>query len=226
MTSTGAWSRKQLNYEFKEPALLEQALTHKSLSATNNERLEFLGDAVLSFVIAEALYTREPDINEGELSRKRSLLVKGQTLTEIARETGLHRVVKLSPAEQRSGGHQRRAVLEDALEAVFGAILLDGGVEAAKSTILELFAERLDLLPAQAETRDAKSRLQETLQAMRLELPLYTIEHEEGPDHAREFEIACVIAECNIQTTGRGTSRQAAEQEAAAQALLLLADDS
>lgn len=226
MTSPGAWSRKYLDYEFQEPALLEQALTHRSLSSTNSERLEFLGDSVLGFVVAEALYQREPDNNEGELSRKRALLVKGATLTELARSIELDKVVRLSSAEQRAGGHQRSAVLEDAFEAVLGAVLLDGGYELVKSIILKLFAGRLENLPDQAEIRDPKSHLQETLQAAGLSLPEYRIEQAEGPDHAREFEVSCVISERDIRTTGRGSSRQAAEQEAASRALLLLADDS
>ena len=226
MTTPGAWSRKYLNYEFNDPALLELALTHKSLSEQNSERLEFLGDSILGYVIAEALYHQEPGCNEGELSRKRSLLVKGATLTEIAREIQLDRFVKLSNAEKRSGGHQRNSVLEDALEALFGAILVDGGVVSAKTTILMLFTERLANLPDHDAAKDPKSRLQESLQAAKLSLPEYKIEVEQGPDHAREFEVACLIEQRDIRTTGRGPSRQTAEQEAAAAALLLLEDDS
>ena len=225
MTTPGAWSRKYLNYEFSDPALLELALTHKSLSEQNSERLEFLGDSILGYVIAEVLYHQEPGCNEGELSRKRSLLVKCATLTEVAREIQLDRFVKLSNAEKRSGGHQRNSVLEDALEALFGAILVDGGVVAAKTTILMLFTERLANLPDHDAAKDPKSRLQESLQAAKLSLPEYKIEVEQGPDHAREFEVACLIEQRDIRTTGRGPSRQIAEQEAAAAALLLLAND-
>lgn len=225
MNSAGAWSRKYLNYEFRDPALLELALTHKSLTAENNERLEYLGDSVLGFVIAEALYHQEPDDVEGALTRKRSLLVKGATLTEVARSIQLHSVLKLSSAEKRSGGHQRNSVLEDALEAVFGAILLDGGIEPAKTAILELFAVRLASLPDQEQAKDSKSRLQEALQAAGQELPEYTIELEQGPDHARVFEVSCRIKQRDIHTTGRGSTRQTAEQEAAGRALLLLTDD-
>lgn len=225
MTSTGTWSRKHLGYEFRDDALLELALTHKSLSLENGERLEFLGDSVLGFIIAEALYHQEPDIDEGALSRKRSLLVKGDTLTEMSREIGLDKVIRLSNAEKRAGGHQRHSILEDSFEAVIGAVLLDGGISAAQSVILDLFAERLSNLPDQEAAKDPKSRLQETLQGEGLELPAYRVEQEEGPDHAREFEVSCSIDQHDLRTTGRGFSRQAAEQEAAAKALLLLADD-
>jgi ribonuclease III len=226
VNSIGTWSRKYLNYEFRDQALLELALTHKSLSSENAERLEFLGDSVLGFITAEALYHQEPDIDEGALSRKRSLLVKGETLTEMSREIGLDKVIRLSNAEKRAGGHQRSSVLEDSLEAVFGAVLLDGGIEAVKIVILGLFAERLRNLPDQEAAKDPKSRLQEALQAVGLELPHYRVEQEEGPDHAREFEVSCNISEHDLRTTGRGLSRQSAEQDAAAKALLLLADDS
>jgi ribonuclease-3 len=226
VTTPGAWSRRYLDYEFSDPALLELALTHKSLSEHNSERLEFLGDSILGYVIAEALYHQEPGCNEGDLSRKRSLLVRGMTLTEVAREIQLDNFVKLSNAEKRSGGHQRNSVLEDALEAVFGAILVDGGAAAAKASILMLFTERLANLPDQDAAKDPKSRLQESLQAARLSLPEYKIEVEQGPDHARVFEVSCMIDQRDIRTTGRGPSRQIAEQEAAAAALLLLADDS
>ncbi len=226
MNSIGIWSRKHLNYEFCDEALLERALTHKSLSSENGERLEFLGDSVLGFIIAEALYHQEPDVDEGALSRKRSLLVKGETLTEMSREIGLDKVVRLSNAEKRAGGHKRSSVLEDSLEAVLGAVLLDGGIAAVKSVILDLFAERLSSLPDQEAAKDPKSRLQEALQAAGLDLPSYRVEQEEGPAHAREFEVSCSISEHDLCTTGRGLSRQSAEQEAAAKALLLLADDS
>jgi ribonuclease-3 len=223
--SSGAWSRKQLGYEFGNEKLLELALTHKSFSSSNNERLEFLGDSVLGFVIAEVLYQQEAEVDEGGLTRLRASLVRRETLAEIALEIDLSIVMQLGAGETRAGSHQRQSILADGLEAVLGAVLMDGGFDAAKAVILRLFELRLASLPGLDALKDPKTLLQEALQAQALPIPEYEVEHEEGPPHARKFEVSCRIAELSICTSGRGSSRRSAEQEAAAQALLLLADD-
>ncbi len=224
MISAGAWSRKQFGYQFSNDELLKLALTHKSFSAKNNERLEFLGDAVLGFVIAEALYLQETAVNEGGLTRLRASLVKGETLADIARSINLGKVMHLGVGESRAGSHQRQSILADGLEAVFGSVLIDGGYNAAKIVILRLFEERLTSLPDIETLKDPKTMLQEALQAAGLPIPIYRVEHEAGPPHEREFDVSCLIEERTIRTSGRATSRRAAEQDAAAKALLLLAD--
>lgn len=224
MISAGAWSRKQFGYQFSTDKLLELALTHKSFSSKNNERLEFLGDAVLGFVIAEALYLQETAVDEGGLTRLRASLVKRETLAEIARSINLGKVMQLGVGESRAGSHQRQSILADGLEAVFGAVLIDGGNSAAKTVILRLFEERLASLPDLETLKDPKTMLQEALQAVGLPIPVYKVEHEEGPPHEREFDVSCHIEERSIRTSGRASSRRAAEQDAAAKALLLLGD--
>ena len=225
MISFGAWSRKNLGYEFGNEKLLDLALTHKSFSSSNNERLEFLGDSVLGFVIAETLYHQEAEVAEGGLTRLRASLVKGETLAAIAVDIDLNTVMQLGAGETRAGSHQRQSILADGVEAVLGAVLIDGGFDAAKAVILRLFAQRLASLPDLDTLKDPKTLLQEALQAKALAIPVYEVEHEEGPAHARKFGVSCCIAECSIRTSGHGSSRRAAEQEAAAKALLLLADD-
>ena len=224
MKDPGAWSRKNLNYEFSDSELLNRALTHKSYSADNNERLEFLGDAVLGYVIADTLFRRKADVDEGTLTRYRALLVRGRTLAEIGRDIGLSEVMRLGSGEARAGDHQRDSILADGMEAVFGAILLDGGAPEVQRVILELFAARLDDLPQPDSLKDPKSRLQEWLQSDGLPLPEYHLEKESGPPHARHFAVSCRIDDHNIRTSGEGSSRRAAEQEAATKALLLLTD--
>jgi ribonuclease-3 len=225
VTSPQLWSRKQLSYEFRSADLLEQALTHRSFASKNNERLEFLGDSVLGFVIADALYLQEAVADEGILTRLRATLVKRETLAEVALDIKLDTVMRLGAGETRSGTHKRQSIMADGLEAVFGAVLLDGGFEAAAQVILSLFRARLDSLPALDALKDPKTTLQEALQAEGLAVPLYEVEKEEGPPHARNFDVSCRIEARQIHTSGQGTSRRAAEQSAAAQALLLLADE-
>lgn len=224
MSDPAAWSRKYLSYEFSDTELLQRALTHKSFAARNNERLEFLGDAVLDLVISETLYGDHNSVDEGGLTRLRALLVRGATLTEMAREIGLDSVLQLGTGEARSGGHQRDSILADALESLFGAIFLDGGFQAAHDVIMKLYAERLENLPELDDLKDPKTRLQEALQADGLALPDYEVTREEGPPHARHFEVVCRIPERGLETAGSGRSRRVAEQEAAERALLLLRD--
>jgi ribonuclease-3 len=223
--SSGAWSRKHLGYEFGDEKLLELALTHKSLSSANNERLEFLGDSVLGFVIAEALFRQEAEVDEGGLTRLRASLVRRETLAEVARAIELGKVMRLGSGETHSGNQQRQSILADGLEAVLGAILMDGGYDAASAVILRLFEDRLASLPDLDALKDPKTMLQEALQAIGLPIPEYKVVHEEGPPHSRNFEVSCSIEERSICTKGLGSSRRSAEQEAAGKALLLLAND-
>lgn len=219
MIAPEKWASKYLGYEFSTPALLERALTHKSRSSLNNERLEFLGDAVLGFVIAEVLYAREQLADEGALSRMRASLVRGDTLAELAAELQLGDVILLGGGEYRTGGQQRRSILADGLEAVLGAILLDADYATARSIILNLFASRLASLPNVEDLKDSKTLLQERLQADSLAVPVYTVISEAGPAHARVFEVTCQIEAMGIETVGKGQSRRVAEQVAAANAL-------
>jgi ribonuclease-3 len=223
--SSEAWSRKQLGYEFCDEKLLELALTHKSFSSANNERLEFLGDSILGFVIAEALFRQETEVDEGGLTRLRASLVRRETLAEVARSIELGKVMRLGSGETHSGNQQRQSILADGLEAVLGAVLMDGGFDASSAVITRLFADRLNTLPGLETLKDPKTMLQEALQAASLPIPAYKVEHEEGPPHARKFEVSCRIDQRSICTLGLGSSRRGAEQEAAAKALLLLADD-
>ena len=222
MTTVENWSHKYLRYEFSQPALLEQALTHRSYATNNNERLEFLGDAVLGAVIAEALYKQENSADEGTLTRLRASLVRGETLAAIATEMQLGDRLLLGGGESRTGGHQKRSFLEGGLEAVFGAVFLDGGFAAVREVIMRIFTPRLATLPAFDQLKDPKTLLQEALQARAISLPVYTVISEDGPPHDRQFEVMCRIEQLNIETTGRSDSRRRAEQAAAAEAFALM----
>jgi ribonuclease-3 len=222
VTSAENWAHKFLRYEFSQPTLLESALTHRSRSSQNNERLEFLGDAVLGNVIAEALYQQEAAADEGTLTRLRASLVKGETLADIAAEMHLGDSLLLGGGESRAGGHQKRSFLAGGLEAVFGAVFLDGGYATAKALILRVFESRLAALPDFDQLKDPKTMLQEALQARSLMLPNYTVLSESGPAHDPHFEVMCRVEELDIETTGRASSRRSAEQAAAADALALL----
>jgi ribonuclease-3 len=204
--------------------LLEAALTHRSAGPANNERLEFLGDAVLGLVVAEALSERRPQASEGELTRLRATLVKKPTLAEVASGLALGEHLRLGPGERKSGGYRRASILADALEALFGAVYLDAGFEAARRVILQLLGERLASLPAAAELRDAKSRLQEALQARGLERPSYAVERVHGEAHEQRFTVRCEVVQMGLLALGEGHSRQDAEQESARRMLELIAD--
>lgn len=208
-----------LPYEFSRPELLGEALTHRSAGRPNNERLEFLGDAILNCVIAEALYHQVPDADEGALSRLRALLVRGETLARIAGELNLGEALALGSGELKSGGFRRRSILADALEAVIGAVYLDGGFEACRGLIRKLFASRLESLPAAESLKDPKTRLQEYLQARQAALPVYRLVAEQGEPHRRTFRVACEIPWLERPLEASGRSRRAAEQEAARLAL-------
>jgi len=219
--STADLSRR-IGYEFKDPALLELALTHRSCGKRNNERLEFLGDSIVNFVVADALYARFPQAREGQLSRLRARLVKGETLAEIARELKLGDYLRLGSGELKSGGFRRDSILADATEAVMGAIYLDSDLECCRGFILRWFHDRLDELDLNESLKDAKTRLQEHLQSRRLALPEYELVGVEGEAHSQTFHIRCHVTGLENATEGIGSSRRQAEQEAARSALVEL----
>jgi ribonuclease-3 len=210
-----------LGYEFGDRALLEEALTHRSASGRNNERLEFLGDSILNFVIAAELHRSNPHASEGELSRLRASLVKGETLAELAADMNLGDYLRLGPGELKSGGFRRASILADALEAILGGVYLDGGFEVCRCLILNLYQRRLAELPSVGELKDPKTRLQEHLQARQQALPVYSVLEVTGEAHAQHFTVECSIDEG--RTVAVGTSRRKAEQEAARKALELVA---
>ncbi|WP_318284941.1 ribonuclease III [Halomonas denitrificans] len=204
-----------LPYVFGDPALLEQALTHRSHGYRHNERLEFLGDALLNFTIAALLFEERPDAPEGDLSRMRARLVRDRTLAQVARELGLGDHLRLGPGELKSGGYLRESILADALEAIFGAALLDGGVDRARQLVEALLRPRLDALPDVDMLKDPKTRLQEFLQARGLNLPEYRVIEERGADHAREFTVSCTVDVLDAPVQATAGSRRKAEQAAA-----------
>jgi len=218
---------KQLQYEFKSVELFQQALTHRSAEAKNNERLEYLGDAILSFIIAEALFERFPQVREGKLSRLRSSLVKGVTLAEIGRELQLGEVLILGPGELKSGGFRRESILADTVEAILGAVYLDSDISQVKALILRLYDERLEAIDADEVIKDPKTRLQELLQSRQQALPLYSVkEIKQAPNKPPQFEASCQIALLDKLVIAQGASHRKAEQKSAERALILLAEQS
>ena len=207
-----------LGYQFSNRQLIEKALTHRSASNHHNERLEFLGDAVLGMVIAKALFAKFPKVDEGQLSRMRSSLVKGKTLAVIAKEINLGDYIYLGEGELKSGGFRRASILADAFEAVIGAVYLDSGFDQTSQLILKLYNERLTELDPSEVTKDPKTRLQELLQSRRFSLPEYELLSVTGEAHEQTFEVVCVISEKSIKTVGTGSSRRNAEQLAAEKA--------
>ena len=210
---------KKLNYTFQKPKLLQIALTHRSKGGEHNERLEFLGDGVVNFVIAEILYQQFPKATEGELSRFRASLVNRDTLAKLAKEFNLGNYLLLGPGEMRSGGNERNSILSCTMEAIIGAIYLDGGFLAVREKIVEWYEPWLQSLSSAADHKDPKTLLQERLQRDRLSLPLYTVESIAGEAHQQIFTIGCQVTGLSTKTIGKGTSRRRAEQEAA-QAML------
>ena len=206
---------KQLGHAFKQPGLLQRALTHCSHSVTHNERLEFLGDSVLNCVIAKYLYDTRSDLAEGVLSRQRSNLVNQQTLVTLAQQLQLGEMLLLGEGERKSAGFRRPSILADAMEAIFGAVFVDGGFSAAEQVILNLYVPFIAQADEQAMGKDYKTLLQEFLQSKRLALPKYTVIATQGEAHAQVFKVACDIAQLNISTLGEGVSRRSAEQVAA-----------
>lgn len=222
MESAAKWLKKTLDYEFNDEKLLRFALTHRSVSGGNNERLEFLGDSILNFVIAEVVFRERPDAPEGILSRLRASLVKDRTLAKLAGTMGIGDYLILGPGELKAGGHRRASILADALEALFGSILLDGGVDEARRVILRVYAELIEYLPDEAAVKDPKTRLQELLQGKQLPLPDYELVSVSGLPHQQEFEVACRVSGMAESTAGKGSTRRIAEQEAAGRMLQLL----
>ncbi|MDR9439607.1 MAG: ribonuclease III [Halomonas sp.] len=219
--SLNAFSRR-IGHTFADPGLLELAMTHRSYGGQNNERLEFLGDSIVNFIIAEALFQRFPQAREGQLSRLRARLVKGQTLAELAREMAFGECLRLGSGEMKSGGHRRESILADAVEAVLGAIYLDAGMEVARTRVLSWYAERLEAISLDDTQKDPKTRLQEFLQSRQMPLPRYEVTSVEGEAHAQTFTVECHIEVLEEHTLGVGSSRRHAEQQAAAQALTRL----
>lgn len=206
---------RQLAYEFQDKSLLTQALTHRSHSGNNNERLEFLGDGVLNFLVAHQLFQRFPKLPEGDLSRLRAQLVKEQTLSEIAISLNVGESLRLGEGELKSGGWRRPSVLADAMEAIIGAVFLDGGYPAAETLVQRLFLPRLENIDPKEIGKDAKSLLQEFLQGRKIDLPEYHVLATEGEAHCQTFRVSCHIAKLQMTAEGKGSSRRAAEQQAA-----------
>ena len=210
---------QSLAYTFNDRTLLQLALTHRSYSALHNERLEFLGDAILNAIMARRLYERFPRLAEGELSRLRASLVRQDSLHQLALHLGLPPLLRLGEGELRSGGQRRPSILADALEALIGAVYLDGGHAPADALVRRLF-EQVEISPAMsAAAKDAKTALQEWLQARKMRLPQYEVVRVLGAAHRQTFEVRCQVAELNLEVLGQGASRRAAEQCAAASML-------
>jgi ribonuclease-3 len=222
VSARGRWAEAEVHYSFKDTNLLDLALTHRSASRANNERLEFLGDSFLNFAIARRLFELRREDTEGDLSRARASLVKEPTLAAIGQRLGVDAHLTLGAGELRAGGAQRSAILADAVEALIGAVLLDGGAAAAEAVVDLMFARELASLPDAAALKDPKTRLQEWLQGRGLPLPSYVVAAVQGRDHEQTFVVECEVRERNVQTTGRGQSRRRAEQDAAAAMLVVL----
>ena len=208
-----------LDYHFRNAAMLERAVTHRSHSANHNERLEFLGDSVLNFVVAALLFRRFPKIDEGDLSRLRANLVKQSSLAEIAQRLSLSQYLRLGEGELKSGGFRRPSILADALEAIFGAVFLDSGFEAAQKVIERQYVAVLVNVDPKTLGKDPKTLLQEVLQGRKLDLPIYTVVATHGAAHNQMFDVECSIPTLDIKVTAGGSSRRAAEQSAATLAL-------
>ncbi len=215
MSDSLATLQRRLGYRFTDQALLNQALPHRSLSGRNNERLEYLGDALLNFVIGAALYEVKPVAEEGALSRLRASLVREESLAQLARDLQLGDVIHLGESELKSGGFRRDSILADAFEALLGAVYLDGGFPAAQKVSRHLFATLLENLPHPESLKDPKTRLQEWLQARSRPLPRYEVLQEEGPPHARRFLVCCILVDDELRTEAEAGSRRYAEQQAA-----------
>jgi ribonuclease-3 len=214
-----------LGYTFAEPTLLREALTHRSAGARNNERLEFLGDALLNSIIAMELFRLRPAAPEGELSRLRASLVRGETLAGIAGELELGPALFMGEGERKSGGHRRHSILADAVEALIGAVFLDSDFETARRLVLRLFASRLSDLPSLDELKDPKTRLQELLQGRRHVPPSYDVLEVTGADHAQQFTVRCRIEALDCERWATASSRRKAEQQAARACLASLTAD-
>ena len=206
---------RKIGYQFKDENFLKLALTHRSANGTHNERLDFLGDSILSFVVADELYHRFPKVDEGDMSRMRATLVRGHTLAELGREFQLGDYLFLGPGELKSGGFRRDSILADAVEAIIGGIYLDSDTEVIRGIILAWYKTRLDSIEPGVSQKDPKTRLQEYLQGRRKPLPTYTVTKIKGEAHNQEFTIECIVAGLDEPVIGKGSSRRKAEQSAA-----------
>jgi len=211
-----------IHYTFNDPSFMIMALTHRSFSSQHNERLEFLGDSVLSFLIANELYKRFPRIDEGDLSRLRAQLVKESSLSTIATSIGLGDFIRLGEGELKSAGWRRPSILADTFESIIGAIYLDGGIKPTHEFVLRFFETQLNEIDPKFIQKDPKTLLQELLQSKKSDLPIYTVVSIEGEAHSQTFTIECQIKKSNIKTQGVGNSRRIAEQEAASRAYQLM----
>lgn len=214
--------QERLGYRYTRPELLRRALTHRSWGAEHNERLEFLGDAVLSLAVSRLLYERHADSDEGDLTRVRAHLVREDSLHRVALALGVPDVMRLSEGEARGGGAQRPSILADAVEALIGAVVLEGGYEAAHAVVQRLFGEVISATDAENWGKDAKTELQEWLQARRVPVPAYRITNTRGQAHAQTFEVECAVPSLGLAERGEGRSRRTAEQEAARRLLASL----
>ena len=219
MTTPANRLQRKLGYQFNSSELMTLALTHRSANGTHNERLEFLGDSILSFVVADDLYHRFPFVDEGDMSRMRATLVRGKTLAELGREFELGDYLLLGPGELKSGGFRRDSILADCVEAIIGAVYLDSDVETVRQVVLAWYKSRLDTIEPGINQKDPKTRLQECLQGRRLPLPAYTVTKVQGEAHNQAFTIHCIIQGFEQPIIGTGTSRRKAEQQAAEKAL-------
>ena len=208
----------RIGYRFNDPELLRRALTHRSFGAAHNERLEFLGDSVVNCAVALELYQKFPRLAEGELSRLRASLVNQQSLASIAQRLDLGEQLQLGEGELRSGGARRPSILADAVEAVIGAVFLDGGFTAARTVVLAIFGIELGTIDPATAGKDPKTLLQEYLQARKIALPQYVVVATRGEAHEQQFQVECLIPELGVRSEGEGSSRRSAEQEAARQA--------
>ncbi|ACQ92477.1 ribonuclease III [Tolumonas auensis DSM 9187] len=210
---------QKLGYPFQNKDLLVRAITHRSAGSRHNERLEFLGDSILSLVIAEVLYHRFPNVSEGDMSRMRATLVREKTLAELAREFALGDYLILGPGELKSGGYRRESILADTVEALIGAIYLDSDLDGIRTLMLNWYNERLDSIRPGVEQKDPKTRLQEFLQGRRRPLPTYAVTDVKGEAHNQQFTVECAIDDIEAAFVGVGSSRRKAEQAAAERAL-------
>lgn len=219
MTTPANRLQRKLGYQFNNCELMTLALTHRSANGTHNERLEFLGDSILSFVVADDLYHRFPFVDEGDMSRMRATLVRGKTLAELGREFELGDYLLLGPGELKSGGFRRDSILADCVEAIIGAVYLDSDVETVRQVVLAWYKSRLDTIEPGINQKDPKTRLQECLQGRRLPLPAYTVIKVQGEAHNQEFTVQCDVSGLDEPVIGKGGSRRKAEQAAAEIAL-------
>ncbi len=225
MTGNPEVLAKKLGLKFNNPELFRRALTHRSADSRNNERLEFLGDSVLGFVIAECLYEKFSTADEGVLSRLRSILVNQTALAQLARQLNVGEYLILGSGELKSGGYRRDSILSDAVEAIMGAILKDQGMEFARTWILDKFADSIDRLSMENWQKDPKTRLQELMQGRGFDLPIYSLLSQEGQPHDQFFRVECRIQLMSLTAVGEGTSRKRAEQQAAEKMLGKLSEE-